>query len=45
MYLEWKARDSSCEKNKLIDIYSCEGVDNTKNYAKMNSYHATFGPP
>ncbi len=23
----------------------CEVVDNIKNYTKMDSYHATFGPP
>jgi hypothetical protein len=24
---------------------NCESFDNTKNYAKMDSYHAAFGPP
>jgi hypothetical protein len=34
------------QKNDFFGkLVYCEGVDNIRNYVKMDSYHATFGPP
>jgi hypothetical protein len=29
----------------FVNIFYCEGFDNIKNCAKMDSYRVTFGPP
>jgi hypothetical protein len=44
--LRMEGEDNSCKKLNFAKHIYCEGVDNTKNCAKMNSqYCATCVPP